>query len=123
MMHVPDAQLSDKITVVADLGGTRSDIAVIASRGGIYTILSTIHDYEVSGFKLDQVLMDYFAKEFIKKHKSAGDPRENDKAMAKLKLESEAVKKALSIGTTAKLLRGEPGRWRRFHLHHQSHTL
>lgn len=97
----PDAKLTDKTIVVADLGGTRSDVAVIASRGGIYTVLATIHDYEVSGFKLDQVLMDHFAKEFIKKHKSAGDPREDVKALAKLKLECEAVKKALSIGTTA----------------------
>jgi molecular chaperone DnaK (HSP70) len=97
----PGAQLADKTIVVADLGGTRSDIAVIASRGGIYTILATMHDYDVSGFKLDQVLIDYFAKEFMKKHKSAGDPREDDRSMAKLKLECEAVKKALSIGTTA----------------------
>ncbi|KAF1841425.1 chaperone protein dnaK [Cucurbitaria berberidis CBS 394.84] len=97
----PGAQTADKIVVVADLGGTRSDIAVVASRGGIYTILATLHDYEVSGFKLDQVLIDYFAKEFVKKHKSAGDPRENDRSLAKLKLECEAVKKALSIGTTA----------------------
>ncbi|KAH7079274.1 Hsp70 protein-domain-containing protein [Paraphoma chrysanthemicola] len=97
----PGAQLADKIVVVADLGGTRTDVAVVASRGGIYTILATVHDYDVSGFKLDQVLIDYFAKEFIKKHKSAGDPRENDRSMAKLKLECEAVKKALSIGTTA----------------------
>ena len=97
----PGAQLADKIVVVADLGGTRSDIAVIASRGGIYTILATMHDYDVSGFKLDQVLIDHFAKEFIKKHKSVGDPREDVRSMAKLKLECEAVKKALSIGTTA----------------------
>lgn len=97
----PDAKLADKILVVADLGGTRSDIAVVASRGGIYTILATIHDYEVSGFVLDHVLIDHFAKEFLKKHKSAGDPRENDRSLAKLKLECEAVKKALSIGTSA----------------------
>ncbi|KAF2192499.1 heat shock protein-like protein 70 [Zopfia rhizophila CBS 207.26] len=97
----PEAKLADKIILVADLGGTRSDVAVIASRGGIYTILATVHDYEVSGFKLDQVLMDHFAKEYMKKHKSGGDPRENDRSSAKLKLESEAVKKALSIGTSA----------------------
>lgn len=97
----PDAKLADKIVVVADLGGTRSDVAVIASRGGIYTILATIHDYEVTGTQLDQVLVDYFAKEFIKKHKSAGDPREDARGLAKLKLECEAVKKALSIGSSA----------------------
>ncbi|KAL1613168.1 Hsp70 protein that interacts with Zuo1p [Paraconiothyrium brasiliense] len=97
----PDAKLADKIIVVADLGGTRSDVAVVASRGGIYTILATLHDYEVTGLKLDQVLIDYFAKEFLKKHKSASDPREDARGLAKLKLECEAVKKALSIGTSA----------------------
>ena len=97
----PDAKLADKILVVADLGGTRSDVTVIASRGGIYTILAAVHDFDVSGSKLDQVLIDYFAKEFIKKHKSAGDPRENDRSLAKLKLECESVKKALSIGQSA----------------------
>ncbi|KAL1644222.1 Hsp70 protein that interacts with Zuo1p [Diplodia intermedia] len=95
----PDSKVSDKIVLVADIGGTRSDVAVIASRGGMYSVLATLHDYEVAGTQLDQVLMDYFAKEFIKKHKT--DPRENDRSLAKLKLESEAVKKSLSIGQSA----------------------
>ena len=95
----PEAALSDKTIVVADLGGTRSDIAVIASRGGVYSILSTAHDYETGGVQLDQVLIDHFAKEFIKKNKK--DPRENPRGLAKLKLEAEATKKALSIGANA----------------------
>jgi len=61
--------------------------------------LATAHDYELGGAQLDQVLMDYFAKEFEKKHKS--DPRKNERGLAKLKLESEAVKKALSQSATA----------------------
>lgn len=95
----PDAEIKDKIVVVADLGGTRSDVAVIASRGGMYTILATVHDYEFAGVNLDQALMDHFAKEFIKKHNK--DPRENVKSLAKLRLEAEATKKALSLGTNA----------------------
>ncbi|CAN8100280.1 unnamed protein product [Discula destructiva] len=94
-----EAGAQDKIVVVADLGGTRSDVAVVASRGGMYTILATAHDYEFAGFALDKVLMEHFAKEFIKKHKT--DPRENPRSLAKLKAESEATKKALSIGTNA----------------------
>ncbi len=89
----------DKIVVVADLGGTRSDVAVIASHGGIYTILATAHDYDTAGVNLDKVLQDHFAKEFIKWNTT--DPRENPRSLAKLKLESEATKKALSIGTNA----------------------
>lgn len=95
----PEASVQDKIIVVADLGGTRSDIAVVASRGGIYSILSTSHDYETAGVQLDQVLIDHFAKEFIKKNKT--DPRQNERSLAKLKLEAEATKKALSLGGNA----------------------
>lgn len=92
--------MDDKIIVVADLGGTRSDVAVVASRGGLYTLLATAHDYEFAGAQLDKVLMDHFAKEFMKKNANV-DPRENAKSLAKLKAESEATKKALSIGTNA----------------------
>lgn len=94
-----EAQVSDKIVVVADLGGTRSDVAVIASRGGMYTILATAHDYEYAGVHLDKVIQDHFSKEFIKWN--AIDPREEQRSFAKLKLEAEATKKALSIGTNA----------------------
>lgn len=97
----PEALITDKLVVVADLGGTRSDVAVVASRGGMYTILATTHDYDVGGAQLDQVLIDHFAKEFIKKHKT--DPRENARGLAKLKFEAEATKKALSLGANASL--------------------
>lgn len=96
----PEAKLEDKIVVVADLGGTRSDVAVVASRGGLYTILATAHDYEFAGVHLDNVLMEHFAKEFMKKNANV-DPRSNPRSLAKLKAESEATKKALSIGTNA----------------------
>ncbi|KKA18192.1 Hsp7-like protein [Rasamsonia emersonii CBS 393.64] len=97
----PGAVVTDKLVVVADLGGTRSDVAVVASRGGMYTILATVHDYELGGAKLDQVIIDHFAKEFMKKHQA--DPRQDARGLAKLKLEGEATKKALSLGTNATL--------------------
>lgn len=97
----PEAVITDKLVVVADLGGTRSDVAVVASRGGMYTILATAHDYELGGANLDHIVIDHFAKEFIKKHKT--DPRENPRGLAKLKLEGEATKKALSLSTNASI--------------------
>ncbi|KAK3336875.1 HSP70-domain-containing protein [Cercophora scortea] len=96
----PEAEVQDKIVVVAELGGTRSDVAVVASRGGMYTVLATVHDYEFNGSALDKVLIDHFAKEFMKKHAGV-DPRENARSLAKLKFECEATKKALSIGVNA----------------------
>lgn len=94
-----DMNVSDRLIVVADLGGNRSDVAVVAARGGMYSILATAHDYELGGVQLDQVLIDHFAKEFMKKNKT--DPRSNQRSLAKLKLESEAVKKSLSLSATA----------------------
>jgi molecular chaperone DnaK (HSP70) len=67
----------------------------------MYTILATAHDYELGGATLDQIVIDHFAKEFIKKHKT--DPRENARGLAKLKLEGEATRRALSLGTNASL--------------------
>ena len=99
MAHDVKGGYEDKIVAVADFGGTRSDVAIIASRGGMYSILATLHDYNLGGIQLDQVLIDHFAKEFIKKHKT--DPRENAKSLAKLRLEAESVKKALSQSTSA----------------------
>lgn len=97
----PEALVMDKLIVVADFGGTRSDVAIIASRGGMYSILATAHDYDLGGVQLDQVLVDHFAKEFMKKHKT--DPRQKPRSLAKLKLEAEATKKALSLGGNAGL--------------------
>ncbi|KAJ5933371.1 Ribosome-associated complex subunit SSZ1 [Penicillium verhagenii] len=97
----PEATVTDKLVVVADLGGTRSDVAVVACRGGMYTILATAHDYELGGASLDQIIIDHFAKEFVKKHKS--DPREDVRGLAKLKLEGEGTRKALSLSANAQL--------------------
>lgn len=92
--------VEDRVIVVADFGGTRSDATVVScTGGGLYTVLATTHDYELGGIQLDQVLMDHFAKEFEKKHKT--DPRTNERSLSKLKLESEAVKKALSQSASA----------------------
>ncbi|KAK3943087.1 ribosome-associated complex subunit SSZ1 [Diplogelasinospora grovesii] len=96
----PEVEVSDRMVVVADLGGTRSDVAVISTRSGMYTVLATTHDYEFTGTALDKVLMDHFAKEFMKRNAGI-DPRQNPKSLAKLKLEAESTKKALSIGANA----------------------
>lgn len=94
-------QHKDKIVLVADLGGTRSDVTLIASRGGMYTTLATAHDYELGGRTLDQALIEYAAKEFLKKNKTAKDPRQNERSLAKLTLEAESVRKSLSLGASA----------------------
>ncbi|CAK7223099.1 Hsp70 protein that interacts with Zuo1p [Sporothrix bragantina] len=93
-------QKKDKVVLVLDIGGTRSDATVLASSAGMATVLAAVHDYEFVGAALDKVLIDHFAKEFAKKNKGV-DPRENARSLAKLRLEAESTKKALSLGTNA----------------------
>ncbi|ODV84280.1 hypothetical protein CANARDRAFT_29167 [[Candida] arabinofermentans NRRL YB-2248] len=89
-----DSLSEDKIFVVADIGGIRSDAAVISVRGGILTILATVHDYKLGGDKLDDCLVEFFAKEFEKKYKC--NPRKNERSLAKLKAACIVTKKTLS---------------------------
>ncbi|EER32254.1 conserved hypothetical protein [Candida tropicalis MYA-3404] len=89
-----DRLTQDKLYVVADFGGIRTDGAVIAVRGGVLTILATAHEYGLGGDNLDASLSEFFAKEFEKKTKA--NPRTNARSLAKLKAESIVVKKTLS---------------------------
>lgn len=89
-----DKLLDDKIYVVADFGGIRSDAAVISVRGGVLTVLATAHEHGLGGEQLDNALAEYFAKEFEKKTKV--NPRTNARSLSKLKAESIVVKKTLS---------------------------
>lgn len=91
---VDDRLQQDKTYVVADFGGIRSDAAVISVRGGILTLLATIHDYELGGDKLDDVLAEFIAKEFQKKYDT--NPRNNARSLAKLKDAAILARKTLS---------------------------
>ncbi|CAH2355604.1 ribosome-associated complex subunit Ssz1p [[Candida] railenensis] len=94
LSNEPERLQEDKIYVVSDFGGVRSDAAVISVRGGILTILATAHEFGLGGDKLDQALADYFAKEFQKKYST--NAKSNARSISKLIAESIVVKKTLS---------------------------
>lgn len=91
--------LEDKIYVVTDFGGIRSDAAVIAVRGGIFTVLATATSDQLGGDVLDAALMEFFNKDFKKKYNV--DALSNDKSWAKLKLATIITKRTLSNVTSA----------------------
>ncbi|PWW80500.1 hypothetical protein C7212DRAFT_355976 [Tuber magnatum] len=94
----PEEQGVDKNILVADPGGTRCDAAIVLSRGRMYTILVMAHNYGLGRLKLDEVLVDHFSQEFIKKHKV--DPG-NERSLAKLRLGAEGAMRTLSLGPSA----------------------
>ena len=97
--HASGLQGSDRNVVVADIGANRSDVTIVSVRGGLFTILATVHDYSLGGQLLDDVLVDHFGKEFQKKHKI--DIKGNTRAIAKMKSQCEITKKTLSASSSA----------------------
>lgn len=91
--------LEDKLYVVADFGGIRSDAAVIAVRGGIMTLLATEHSSKLGGHELDEALIDFFAADFQKKFKA--DAKKTEKSYSKLSAAAIITKKTLSNVQTA----------------------
>ncbi|CAK9837597.1 heat shock protein Ssz1 [Schizosaccharomyces pombe] len=91
--------LIDKTVVVANFGATRSEVSVVSVKGGLMTILASVHDENLGGEQLTDVLVNFFAKEFEKKN--GIDPRKNARSLAKLRAQCEITKRVLSNGTTA----------------------
>jgi molecular chaperone DnaK (HSP70) len=92
--------MADKKLLILDIGGVRCDSAIVAVRGGMYTILNTHHAHDFApGELLDKAIYQHFSTEFKKKTKLDTD---NDvRARMKLLLEAESVKKSLSASATA----------------------
>lgn len=90
---------SDKVFVVADFGGTRSDAAVISVNSGIMTVLSTLSDHSLGGRLLDEAVLNFLVSEFKELHKV--DPMTDPRAVAKLLLEAEIIRKTLSNSTSS----------------------
>lgn len=99
-LQAEPTNMPDKKTLVLDIGGLRCDAAIIAVRGGMYTILSTSHAHDLApGEALDKALYTHFSAEFKKKTKL--DTEADARARMKLLIESEVVKKSLSASTSA----------------------
>lgn len=80
--------------LVYDLGGGTFDVSVLEMMDGIMEVKATSGNNQLGGEDFDWLLVDYFAKKIMKKHKV--DPREDVRALAVLKEEAEKVKKQLS---------------------------
>lgn len=94
------ASAQDRNVVVLDVGATTTTATVLAARQGVYVPLSVERDSNLGGESFDESLINFFSKEFTKKTKAKLDPS-NHRAMMKLRLACETVKRTLSASTSA----------------------
>ncbi|KAJ2890982.1 Hsp70 protein that interacts with Zuo1p [Coemansia aciculifera] len=90
---------ADSVALVVDVGGTGSDVSLVAATGGLVSVVSSAHTTAVSGEVIDDVLVRHFAAEFTRAN--GVDVMGNPRAVRKLRQAVEGTKRTLSSATTA----------------------
>ena len=83
------------------MGGGTFDVTVMTIEEGIFEVKATAGDTHLGGEDFDRRMMEYFIKDFKRKHKK--DISENKKAVRRLQTACEVAKKTLSSSTTASI--------------------
>ncbi|XP_073306650.1 luminal-binding protein 5-like isoform X2 [Primulina huaijiensis] len=94
MAYGLDKKGEEKNVLVFDLGGGTFDVSILTIDNGVFEVLSTNGDTHLGGEDFDHRIMEYFVKLIKKKH--GKDISKDNRAMGKLRRESERAKRALS---------------------------
>eukprot|EP01018_Ginkgo_biloba_P031001 Gb_00216 [translate_table: standard] len=89
-----DKKGGEKNILVYDLGGGTFDVSILTIDNGVFEVLATSGDTHLGGEDFDQRIMDYFIKLIKKKYNK--DVSKDNRALGKLRRESERAKRALS---------------------------
>jgi L1 cell adhesion molecule like protein len=88
--------------VVFDCGGGTHDVSLITIDDGVFEVKATSGDGHLGGQDFDNILVDYCVTEFEKKNKSlAGQAKQSQRALRRLRTACERAKRALSSSTQA----------------------
>lgn len=90
-----------EIVLVYDLGGGTFDVSVLDVVGDVREVLATGGNTHLGGDDFDDLLVRFFLDEL--KREQAVDPREDARAMARLRRVAEATKIALSSETVVRV--------------------
>ena len=82
-----------------DLGGGTFDVSLLSIDEGVFEVKATAGDTHLGGEDFDQRMMEYFCKEFQKKHNK--DLTTSDRALRRLRSACERAKRTLSSSTNA----------------------
>jgi len=91
----------ERNVLVYDLGGGTFDVSVLTIEEGVFEVLATNGDTHLGGEDFDNNVVNYFVKQFKRKHKV--DIKGNERALAKLRKEVEKAKRALSTTMQVRL--------------------
>lgn len=94
-----DKVSKDRHILVEDAGGCSLDISILNMDNGVYEVKAVSGDAHWGGEDIDNILVQYFAKEFERKNRL--DITNNHRAMRRLKTACERAKRTLSSSAQA----------------------
>ena len=86
--------------LIFDLGGGTFDVSLLTIDDGIFEVQATAGDTHLGGEDFDSNMVQYFLKEFRRKHRGK-DPSGDPRALRRLRTACERAKRTLSGATTA----------------------
>ena len=94
-------QSGENNVLIFDLGGGTFDVSILSIEDGIFEVKATAGDTHLGGEDFDNRLVDYFVKEFQRKHKK--DITSNKRALRRLRTACERAKRTLSASAQANI--------------------
>ncbi|XP_074290052.1 heat shock cognate 70 kDa protein-like isoform X2 [Silene latifolia] len=94
MAYGLETHANEKNVLIFDLGGGTFDVSLVAIKNDKFTVKGVAGNTHLGGGDFDNRIVDYFVKEFERKH--GRDLRENPRALARLKTACERAKRVLS---------------------------
>lgn len=91
----------EKNILIFDCGGGTHDVSLLTIEDGLIEVKATAGDTHLGGSDMDNRLVTHFIAEFKRKHKK--DLSDNSRALKRLKMACERVKKTLSSSATANI--------------------
>jgi len=89
----------ERNVLIFDLGGGTFDVSLLTIDDGVFEVKATAGDTHLGGEDFDNELVDFFCKEFKRKHKV--DIKSNKRAMRRLRSQCERAKRTLSAAARA----------------------
>ena len=95
-------QEEEQNVLIFDLGGGTFDVSLLSIDDGVFEVKATAGDTHLGGEDFDNILVDFFVKEFKRKNKGC-DCTKSKRAMRRLRTQCERAKRTLSAAARANI--------------------
>ena len=95
-------QDEEQTVLIFDLGGGTFDVSLLSIDDGVFEVKATAGDTHLGGEDFDNILVDFFVKEFKRKNKGQ-DCTKSKRAMRRLRTQCERAKRTLSAAARANI--------------------